>query len=180
MEHELILDTSNVNSRQAMVKLLYDTFASEEPGNVNEVSRYNYIVETLHDNTNSTIYLRRPAPRNKGIDFTINSSAYVFQTGSRRVHFPSHNNIIELLSIKKEENEELYNTEVIPIINRIFAVDNIDDEEYNIQGFSSDYPIELILKLLKWMFIEQDTTYWNKSGRQMLYSILQDYDLVRI
>ena len=178
MEHELNLDTSNINSRQAMLKFLYNTFASEEPGNDNEVSRYNYIVETLQDNVNSTIYLRRPAPLNKGIDFTVNSNYYRFQAGRKRVRYPSHRNIFELLSIKKEENEDLYVDKVIPTISRIYTIDNITDEEYNIQGFSSDYPIELILKLLKWLFIEQDATYWNKSGRQMLYSALQDYDLV--
>jgi hypothetical protein len=29
-------------------------------------------------------------------------------------------------------------------------------------------PFEMLLKILKWLFIEQDITYWNYDGRQML------------
>lgn len=28
------------------------------------------------------------------------------------------------------------------------------------------------MKSLKWLFIEQDVTYWNRSGRTMLYKSL--------
>ena len=32
------------------------------------------------------------------------------------------------------------------------------------RGFS----LEVVLKVLKWLWIEQDIRYWNYSGRQML------------
>jgi len=34
--------------------------------------------------------------------------------------------------------------------------------------FNSGATIELLLKLLKWLFIEQDMTYWSYDGREML------------
>jgi hypothetical protein len=27
------------------------------------------------------------------------------------------------------------------------------------------YPVDMVLKLIKWFFIEQDINYWNVSGR---------------
>ena len=32
------------------------------------------------------------------------------------------------------------------------------------------YPVDMICKCIKWLFIEQDITYWNWSGRNMLYN----------
>lgn len=40
------------------------------------------------------------------------------------------------------------------------------------------HPIEIILLALKWLFIEQDFTYWNNSGRQMLYNLLKNNNLI--
>ena len=34
--------------------------------------------------------------------------------------------------------------------------------------------IETILKTIKWLFIEQDITYWSFSGRAMLFNGLQN------
>ena len=31
------------------------------------------------------------------------------------------------------------------------------------------YPAEMILKVFKWLFIEQEIRYWNYSGRDMLW-----------
>jgi hypothetical protein len=35
------------------------------------------------------------------------------------------------------------------------------------------HPIEIILLAIKWLFIEQDITYWNWSGRDMLWGHIQ-------
>jgi len=45
--------------------------------------------------------------------------------------------------------------------------------------FFSDYegrrhPLEIILLAVKWLFIEQDITYWNWSGRGMLWNVIKD------
>jgi len=35
--------------------------------------------------------------------------------------------------------------------------------------FINSIEVETVLKLIKWLFIEQDVTYWHFSGRNMLY-----------
>ena len=178
MEHNVSLNTDEIVGRQELVRFLYQTFASETPGNDTEVSRYTYYVENLSDG--SRIYLRRPAPLNNGIDFTVNAENYRFPVGSKKIrkHNPSHENIFNMLQEKREENQFLYDMNVKPMIQRIFNVESIANTAYLIQGFSaSPYPIELILKLLKWLFAEQDATYWNHSGRNMLMNGLRDNNL---
>ena len=36
--------------------------------------------------------------------------------------------------------------------------------------FQSGCPVDMICRCIKWLFIEQDITYWNWSGRNMLYN----------
>lgn len=172
MEYQMQLSTSTITGRRDLLRFLYNTFASEEAGTTNDTSRYTYYVETLENNTR--IYLRRPAPRNNGIDFTVNSEGYTFRVGKRNLRKPSHDNIISMLNAKRIENEILYDNQVKPLITCIFNVECLRDQDYRIPGFVDQcYPIELILKLLKWLFAEQDATYWNHSGRNMLFLKLQ-------
>jgi hypothetical protein len=172
MEHKVYLNTSNIVGRQELVRFLYSTFANEEAGTPEDVSRYSYYVETLEDNTH--IYLRRPAPRNNGIDFTVKSDGYRFPVGKRRMHNPSHDNIFSMLQSKRVDNMLQYDNQVKPLIARIYNVEPLMEHDYRILGFSDEaYSIELILKLLKWLFAEQDATYWNHSGRNMLFRWLQ-------
>lgn len=37
-------------------------------------------------------------------------------------------------------------------------------------NFNTGFSVELILKILKWFFIEQDIRDWNYSGRGMFFS----------
>lgn len=68
-----------------------------------------------------------------------------------------------------------------PIIDMIYNCQNVN---LSTTGFkfldytTQSHPIEIILLSLKWLFIEQDITYWNTSGRAMLYSKLQSNNLV--
>lgn len=132
MEFHAELKTDNIIGRQALLTFLYATFANETPGTANDTSRYTYVVETIADG--SHIYLRRPAPLNNGIDFTVNSDNYVFCVGNRNLHKPAHDNIFSMLGEKRRENETLYDSQVKPLIQRIFDVQPISDNEYRVQG----------------------------------------------
>ena len=48
--------------------------------------------------------------------------------------------------------------------------EDISLKEYQSCQFQNGLPTDLILKVLKWLFIEQDITYWNRSGRDMFYN----------
>ena len=45
--------------------------------------------------------------------------------------------------------------------------------EYQILKNDPDCRFERSLKLLKWMWIEQDVTYWTRKGREMLWDGLE-------
>jgi hypothetical protein len=151
---------------------LVHTFLQEPPGTGTgeNCSVHRYKVEALPDGR--TVYLKRPARLNKGFDFEVNVSETNFGT-SRRTSMPSHSSIYDDLSQKMQEDPKQFQA-VAQLIHRIYRCEPVTDQEMRQLRFTSGHPIELILKSIKWLFIEQDLTYWNWSGRQMLYSGLQD------
>lgn len=134
-------------------------------------SKYRYFVETISNG--NRIYLERPGRLNKGCDFVIFiENQILFYNGNDKP--PKHDFILEDLEYKKQNlsNEhyqnlilsitDIYNCLPVPIaLNRLQQQPNVS-ESY-----------ELVLKLVKWFFIEQDITYWAKSGRQMLFDAIR-------
>jgi hypothetical protein len=41
-------------------------------------------------------------------------------------------------------------------------------------SFQSGAQIDVLLKILKWMFIMEDIVYWNYDGRAKLYNFLKE------
>ena len=81
---------------------------------------------------------------------------------------PSHQDMFNDLNQKTIENPEK-TKKLLALIDRVW---NCEDPEEVLKGnkleFKSGYSVEMILKILKWLFIEQDITYWNYDGRGML------------
>lgn len=104
-------------NRKEIRKNVILKFMDEEPGTGRgeNCSRYIYVVEELEDGSN--IYLKRPAPLNKGVDFEVHVENTRFRSRGARLSMPSHNNIIEDLSNKKNSNAEEHR-KVKDIINR--------------------------------------------------------------
>lgn len=100
----------------------------------------------------------------------------VFNIQKYMTDMPSHNDVIEDL-IKKKDSNPLEYEKVKIIIDKLYKCQQIDEDVYANLSFSTGFPIEAILKSIKWLFIEQDVTYWNWSGRNMLYSVLKEKDL---
>ena len=166
-------------------------FLNEVPGTGNGVntSYYEYVVDNY---SNYEIFLKRPAMLNKGFDFTVNvrsanvssKISFLTKSGKRKVSNPSHDNIIDILDNLKKANSSFYTQNIIPIINQIYNCQSPGLGQQSIASFSlshlanQQFPIEIILLCLKWLFIEQDITYWNWSGRNKLYSTLHSKGLV--
>ena len=53
---------------------------------------------------------------------------------------------------------------------------DISSEEISKLTFTTGYSAEHILKVLKWLFIEQDIRYWNYSGRAKTRGIIPTKD----
>ncbi len=153
------LSIDNAIGRGFIREQLIEVFKEETPGELGFTSKYRYNVEFLE---NDLIYLSRPAPLNKGFDFIIYTEKYNFGK-NRMKRNPSHNDILEDLINKKNESPQEYNR----LYNIILDIFNCKIDPTNSFGlnFTVGIPVELLLKIIKWLFIEQDITYWNYSGR---------------
>lgn len=131
-------------------------------------SRYTYYVETLSDG--NRIYLRRPANLHNGFDFLVCVENYLFNgPGEKRRNYPKHENIINDLIIKKNSEPERYR-DLFTLIERVYLCNDVSDDELSAVRFQGNgYLSDMIVKTLKWLFIEQDIRYWSYSGRIMLW-----------
>ena len=157
------------NNRIDFRKKLVNLFLDEKPGTGKGdlTSRYRYVVKIVGKNE---IYLQRPAQFNNGFDFTLNVSNINFNPNGRATTRPTHGNIIEDLRAKKETNKELYD-ELRVQIDKIYACQEPATLIFN---FGVGLHSEILLECIKWLFAEQDITYWNYSGRKMFYDGIVD------
>lgn len=170
--------TLTINNRQQMRNDIIDLFKNEQPGTGTGANAARYIYEVENFN-NYKIQLCRPANLNKGFDFTVNITGLYFKK-KRCYSNPSHKDVISALLYCKQ-NYPNYQSIIIPLINDIYNCKNITVSQSGITFLDyngQQHPIEIILLALKWLFIEQDFTYWNNSGRSMLYNSLKSNNLV--
>jgi len=165
----------NVNSRKEIRDYLIKEFLSEDPGTGKgeNCSKYIYYVDELGNG--NRVYLFRPAALNKGVDFEVHVEGIKFREKGK-VTMPSHTDIFEDLKNKKNANASGY-LKVIAIVNDLFLCKDVDNQILRGLTFTTGHPIEAILKAIKWLFIEQDVTYWNWSGRYMLFNGLKENNL---
>jgi len=162
------------NNRAILRKEIIEIFLNEKPGTGkgNLATRYKYIISRLQDGR--YVYLSRPANFNNGFDFTLNVSSTNFNIGivnkkggnKRASTRPTHDNILTDLKNKKEKNPQLFKL-FIDQIDLIFNCKNPTNIKFD---FQVGHPSELLIECIKWLFIEQDVTYWNYSGRKMFYN----------
>jgi len=134
------------------------------------VSRYKYIVERFSDGRK--LYLIRPAQYKMGFDFQIWMENW---SKSNTNKMPSYKDIIQDLKLKEGGNRYYFKI-LLNAIEKIFICEDDDRILYwlkvkNIQ-FSVGEDIDVLLKIIKWMFIEQDIRYWNFSGRLKLKNFI--------
>jgi hypothetical protein len=166
------------NDRKTIRDNLIIEFLKEEPGTGSGdlSTKYYYYVETT--GSDIYIYLNRPARLNKGMDFEVHADNVKFDNESEsgrttKSSRPSHKTILTDLKRKKEENPEEY-VKMKVLIDKIYNCEIVADQHMRELNFNSGHHPELILKIIKWLFIEQDMTYWNWSGRAMFYSGIND------
>lgn len=154
------------NTRKGQRRKVLDAWLAEE-----EHSRYRYHVETCKDG--KKVYLLRPTWLNKGLDFQINLEKFK----SKSQEAPKHNDLTDDLKVKKKESPEKYK-KLRKAIDEVYGCAE-PDEALKKQGnpeFNRGMPADAVLKLLKWLFIEQDLTYWNNSGRRMFMEAIKNLD----
>ncbi len=159
------------NDRKELRDTIVKKFLEEKGGywkdGIKHVTRFRYYVEKLVDGRR--IFLLRPTHLNKGIDFQVWVEKFAEDKDGR----PSHKDVFADLKAKQME-EPRKALELAKLIERIWHCEDPED----ILGatpitFKSGWSAEMMLKILKWLFIEQDITYWNYDGRGMLWSAIQ-------
>jgi hypothetical protein len=129
--------------------------------------KYRYFVETCSDG--KRIYLCRPT-RNYGVDFEVRVEGFRSLTRKNKSERPSHDDVIHDLSGKIKARPDL-TEELYAVICNTFdcmeAADAIGDHP-RVTELAEGLPIDKTLRIIKWLFIEQDLTYWLGTGRNML------------
>ena len=154
-------------NRNDLRKIVINRFIKEKAGQGNQenTSKYKYIAESL--SSGDRVYLTRPVPLNKGFDFIIHVENCIFMNGKDN---PRHSDIIEALKKKKQINSKAY-SKLLQALEDVFNCKDPNDiyPKYSkhLSPISKNLSPELILKVVKWLFIEQDIRYWNWSGRYM-------------
>lgn len=174
MPNEIECLFSNEGTRNEVRSRVVLKLMEEEAGQgtADLASKYNYTVETLKDGRN--IILTRHANLKNGFDFLIRVTDTNFNIGNGRFRdYPTHDNIINDLKLKKSQNEDLYE-QFYSYIKLTFLCNEIIDEWFDELNFEVGYPPDLLLKTIKWFFIEQDIRYWNYSGRNMLMEAIPE------
>ena len=157
--------TNRKELRKTFINLLLDEDAGTGTGAL--TSKYVYVTKVLQDGRE--VLLNRPAMFNKGFDFTVSVSNTNFNSyikKKRSSSKPTHDNIFHDLKNKKKSSPRLYK-QLIVQIELIYNCKRPKTTHFN---FKTGHPSDLILECIKWLFIEQDVTYWNYSGRAMLYN----------
>lgn len=171
METQLTV-TIKASSREEYHKKLIMLFLEEKHGTSQEWNYYYYYVET--GKNGKRVYLKRPAYKNKGMDFEVRVEDYQFRygkynniisTGNR----PKHDEIWDDVYNKVVENPE-DGQKLRVLITQVYNCEEPNEDIINSCHFTTGLPLDLLLYAIKWLFIEQDMTYWNQSGREMNYN----------
>lgn len=166
------LSKKHEKNRNSLRKKAIKNFFKEKSGQGagNLTSKYKYIVEKLEDG--SRIYLTRPAVLNKGFDFIIHVEGIIFSNGKDN---PTHNDIINDLKNKKNNQAKEYNR-LLELIKGIYLCKDPEriylKNKEELSKINTGYSVEIILKTIKWLFIEQDVRYWNWSGRNKFWEVI--------
>ena len=165
---------SNEGTRNEVRMRVVERLALETPGtgSGDNASKYIYYVEQL--SSGDRVYIQRPANLHNGFDFLVcvENTNYAPE-GMRRRNSPKHDDFGADLENKKAENPEMYRL-LYDLLVRVYECQDVSDEEMAAIRFESGFPVDHIIKTIKWLFIEQDIRYWNYSGRNMTWGIVPE------
>lgn len=129
--------------------------------------KYRYFAEQFADG--GRLYLERPGRLNKGCDFVIFlENSFLHKNGNDRP--PRHKDLFADLDAK---HKSLPPDEWVALLDAIKAEHALSPVS-NLSGKPPDEGLDIIrlTALCRWFFLEQDLTYWNGEGRNMLWDAI--------
>ena len=152
-------------TREAQRRAVVLKFLGEHLG-----KQYCYHVESLADGRR--VCLVRPTYLNKGMDFQVWVVSHPGKAGTlvgmgdlkKAGSMPSHKEVFRDLHLKLQTNRNLYQ-EFARAVEEVASGKNpatvLGRKRFDFGvGLADDY----VLKVLRWLLIEQDVTYWNHNG----------------
>lgn len=139
-------------------------WTEEAPGTPTIRNKYRYDVEVICDG--GRVYLRRPARLNKGADFVVCCENFIkFKNGNDKP--PRHADLQDALR-RLAARSPAHRAELLSALRRIWDCEPSGVVLDDLNLLRRDADAERALLVAKWLFIEQDVTYWTESGRHML------------
>jgi hypothetical protein len=108
--------------------------------------------------------------RSHGLDFEVRVEGFESATRESKSERPSHEDVFHDLKSKTKARRDLEDDLFSAICD---VYDCKEPKEIIVQrpglrNLTAGLPIDKILRIIKWLFIEQDMTYWLGTGRNML------------
>ena len=142
-------------------------FLMQKWGEEEEGCKYRYFVEKFDDG--GRLYLERPGRLNKGCDFVVCLEGFfTFKNGNDRP--PSHK---DLFSDLQKKNARLTPEDWSALLDAIKAEHAFSPVSPPVlRAESGELDAVRLVALCRWFFLEQDLTYWNGVGRNMLWEAI--------
>ena len=152
-------------SRNEIVKKVVNIFIETESHQRGHGIKFRYPVENL--SIGKQLFIFRPAGLNKwNFDFKV-EVLEEFGLGKGK-----HDELISDFQNKKQENLQKFSG-LLRALTTIYDcsendVDQVLKNESDLQtSFQTGAKVDILLKVVKWMFIMEDIVYWNYKGRAM-------------
>jgi hypothetical protein len=182
MNKKIICDKIEIKgsiTRHEIVQKVVNKFINTEYEARGSGVKFHYPVEKLHKNVQLSLeeqdlFIIRPAGLRKwNFDFKVNVMSEL------RLGKGSHEEIKMDLISKKQENPLKFN-KLLETLTSIYEcsendVDKLLEKNPDLAtSFQSGAQVDVLLKVIKWMFIMEDIVYWNYLGRTKLYNYLKE------
>ncbi|MEW6686213.1 MAG: hypothetical protein AB1393_08410 [Candidatus Edwardsbacteria bacterium] len=159
-------------ARHEIVKKVVNIFIATESHQRGHGVKFRYPVENL--SIGKKLFIFRPAGLNKwNFDFKVE---VLEEFGLGR---GTHDEIRKDFQKKKHENPQRFN-DLLDALTTLYNcsendVDRLLKNHSDLQrSFKTGAKVDILLKVVKWMFIMEDIVYWNYKGRAMLYNAIKE------
>jgi hypothetical protein len=157
--------------RSALRRAVAEKWLEESPH-----TNYRYNVEQCA--SGRKVYLLRPTWLNKGFDFQVNVEGFRSVTRAAKgqtKEMPSHTDVIHDLQTKVKANPKLAGSlfDAVCDIYDCSEPTDVSARDSSTVSVSKGLPTDQLLYIIKWLFIEQDLTYWLQTGRDMLMAAIE-------
>jgi len=155
--------------RHKIVKTVVNIFIATEYRKKGKGVRFRYPVEKFQDS--EFLYIERPGHK-KNFDFKVDVPD-CFNLGEG-----THKEIAKDLRNKNLEKKRKFK-ELFKAIGDVYhcrenSIDIILQSNPTLtKSFKSGSKVEVLLKVIKWLFIMEDIVYWDNEGRAFLFNFLK-------